>query len=366
MDNRLQAVKQYLDLPFTDQKDLEDLVYLASEICQTPIASITFVDDKKQYPVIGVGNTVESSCEISFCNHTIKQDVILEITDAQNDPRFINNPLVTGDPYIRFYAGVPLVTLDGFTIGSLCVIDQQPKKLTEKQVKGLEILCKQVMHCLEIQRNIEILKDGISAVEQNKELLDQAEIMKKAFYDGCEDLFILLNNNFEIVSYNSSTQNFFTLNGREIKKGKNIVEYLMPENARLVEEMLYKAKAGEAATFEILSNANTNVQSWNKFTVSPTYNSKQQLIGLACIGCNIDEDKMLHEKISLQKSTLSQIAQLHSHQIRHPLTNILGIINLLKQDDFKMTEQYLTYLESASNELDDVIRKVVIDSHQAA
>jgi GAF domain-containing protein len=135
MESRLHAVKEYLDLNFSDLQDLEDLVYIASQICQTPIASITFVDDKKQYPVIGVGNVVESSCEISFCSHTINQEKILEIPDALQDQRFANNPLVTSDPFIRFYAGVPLVNSDGFTIGSLCVIDQQPKKLDEKQVK---------------------------------------------------------------------------------------------------------------------------------------------------------------------------------------------------------------------------------------
>lgn len=135
---RVNTVKSFLDLYLAEEKELENLVYLASEICQTPIASITFVDDKKQYPVVGKGNTIESSCEVAFCNHTIRQASVLEIPDAQNDSVFANNPFVTGDPFIRFYAGAPLITTDGIVIGSLCVIDQQPKKLTESQIKSLK------------------------------------------------------------------------------------------------------------------------------------------------------------------------------------------------------------------------------------
>jgi light-regulated signal transduction histidine kinase (bacteriophytochrome) len=222
------------------------------------------------------------------------------------------------------------------------------------------------MNRLEIQRNVELLKEGISEVEHGRQLLEQAEIMKKAFYDGCEDSFVLLNTNLEIVSYNSSAAELFEKNGKVLQKGKNVLEYLLHDSMNFVRQRLGKALDGENVSFEFFANANTEKQSWNKISVSPTYNSKHDLIGLACIGCNIDEDKILREKIEIQKSTLAQIAQLHSHQIRHPLTNILSIINLLKQDDFKMTEQYISYLESASNELDQVIRKVVNDSHKAA
>src|SRR4051794_12371455 len=157
MNKRLQAVKSYLELNLTDEKELKDLVYLASEICQAPTASITFVDNVMQYPVLFIGNAVETSCDIAFCNHAIQQETILEIPDAVHDDRFVNNPLVTNDPFIRFYAGVPLVTADGSAIGTLCVIDQKPKHLTDKQVRSLEILSKQVMHRLELYQNAKFI-----------------------------------------------------------------------------------------------------------------------------------------------------------------------------------------------------------------
>ena len=366
VDQRLQAVKSYLELMSTNDKTLEEYVYLASEICQSPIASITFVDDKYQYPVVGVGNVIETSCDIAFCNHTIQQTTILEIPDAQLDPRFQNNPLVTGEPFIRFYAGVPLITSDGISIGSLCAIAQEPKKLTDRQIKGLELLSKQVMQRLEMKLNLQRLKESIEEVEHNKALLEQAEIMKTAFYDRCEDYFVLLNSKFEIVYYNSSIENLFIKRNNALQKGKKIIEYLEPPNVPVVQDVLLKAISGETGSIEVLGDVNRERPFWSRFTVSPTYDSNNRLIGIACMGCNIDEEKRQQEEIKLQKLRLSQIAQLHSHDIRHPLTNILAIVDILKQEDFKLTEQYLGYLEHSSKELDAVIRKIVIDSHEAA
>lgn len=366
MDKRLQTVKSYLELSFGKEDELNDLVYLASKICQTPIASVTFVDDKAQHPVIAFGNAVKSSCDVAFCNITIKQQTIFEIRDAQTDPRFVNNPLVRDHPYIRFYAGMPLITTDGFAIGSLCVIDQEPKKLEDHQVKGLEILAKQVMQRLEMRMSLKRLQESIKEVEQSQELLQQAEIMKTAFYDGSEDYFLLLNRRFEVISFNSSIQNLCEKRNNELQKGKQVLEYIKPANFAKVQQILFRARSGETTTFELLADADSQSSSWIKFTVSPAYNSSHELIGIACIGCNIDKEKQQQEQIRVQKVTLSHIAQLHSHQIRHPLTNILGIINILKQENFTMTEEYVGYLETASKELDDIIRKVVVESYVAA
>ena len=366
MDKRLKAVKNYLGLTLLPQSELQDLVYLAAEICQTPIAAINLVDDKMQYPVVHTGNLEETSCDIAFCNHTIRQQNILEIHDAREDVRFSGNPFVTGQPYVRFYAGIPLITSDGNAIGAFCVVDSQPKKLSERQVKSLEILSKQVMHRLEMEMNLQRLNESIREVEQNRELLEQAEIMKSAFYDSSDDYFLLLNKKFEIVSFNPAIRTFFRQRSIEPEKGDKILQYLATNQLPQAREIFQKAKSGETTTVEINGKAWGDTTGWNKFTISPTYNAKKQLIGFACIGYNIDQEKKQQEKIDLQNNILSQIAQLHAHQIRHPLTNILGIINILKEEDFKMTKEYLGFLETASIELDGIIRKVVSDSHKAA
>lgn len=140
----------------------------------------------------------------------------------------------------------------------------------------------------------------------------------------------------------------------------------MSSNVSQVTRFLEKAQKGETNSFEILANPGSENAFWNRFTISPAYNSKKELIGIACIGSNIDKEKRQQEKIEIQHYTLSKIAQVHSHEIRHPLTNILAIIDMLKHEDFRMTEQYIGFLETASKELDQVIRNVVMDSYTAA
>lgn len=126
------------------------------------------------------------------------------------------------------------------------MIDQQPKKLTESQSKSLQILSKQVIRRLELQLSMQVLKDSIVEEQHNKDLLEQAEIMKNAFYDSCEDYFLLLNNQFEIGSFNASSVDFFNkrINGAKLQKGPKIFEYLIPLNVSKVKWFLEKAQEG--------------------------------------------------------------------------------------------------------------------------
>lgn len=365
MIERLQAVKEYLELTFDNEDELQDLVFLAAEICKTSISSITFIDDKRQYPVIGLGPVVESSCEIAFCNKTIQQDNLLEVTDAITDPRFFDNPLVTGSPYIRFYAGMPLVTSQGLTIGTLCVIDMQPKQLNDEQKRSLRILAKQVMQRLETKKNIKLLRDSIEEAKRNAQLLEQAEVMEKTFYNNSGDYFLLLNTSNEIVAYNTAAEELFSRYGKRIRKGRKLLDYLLPSSIETFNKYLLKAKQGECVYFEFLMNEPADNQSWCKIHLNPTYNSTNEFIGIACLGCNIDNDKRLQIRIEQQKTTLTQIARLHSHDIRHPLTNIMGIVNLIKQESYQFNKQYIEYLDTASQELDTVIKKIVMESHEA-
>lgn len=365
MVKRLQAVKEYLELTYDNENELQDLVFLAAEICKTPISSITFIDDVKQYPVVGQGTVVESSCEIAFCNQTIQQSSLLEVTDASTDSRFSNNPLVTGNPHIRFYAGMPLVTAQGLTIGTLCVIGQKPQKLSEEQKKSLQILSKQVMQRLETKRNIQLLKYSIEEATRNQQLIEQAEVMKKAFYDNSNDYFLLINSSYEIVAFNAATEQLCARYGRSIAKGDKLLDYVSPASVDKFKYLLSKASAGESVYFEYLMNEAQDDESWCKIFFNPTYNSLNELIGISCIGCNLDKDKELQNTINQQKTTLAQIAKLHSHEIRHPLTNIMGLVSLIKQESFRFNEQYISYLDQASQELDSVIKKIVLNSYEA-
>lgn len=166
---RLEALKQYRILDTPSEQSYDDITALAAFICDVPIALISLVDADRQWFKSKVGLAVnETSRDVSFCAHAILDQRMLVINDALQDKRFIDNPLVTCAPGIRFYAGVPLVTPEGHSIGTLCVIDHQPRELSEPQIKMLEALARQVVMQLEQKR--------ISA--QLAEALDKIELME--------------------------------------------------------------------------------------------------------------------------------------------------------------------------------------------
>ncbi len=144
--NRLQALLEYNILDSEIEEEFERITELISIICETPISLVTLIDEDRQWFKSKRGLDVVQTARIdSFCQYTIMDQSIMEVGDATQDPRFKNNPYVIGNPKIRFYAGSPLIDPDGHALGSLCVISPEPKKLTSKQKKALEILSKEVV-----------------------------------------------------------------------------------------------------------------------------------------------------------------------------------------------------------------------------
>ncbi len=149
---RLQALYQYDVLDTDAERVFDDLTKLASQICDTPICLISLVDPDRQWFKSKVGlDAQQTNREIAFCSHAILQDELFEIPNALDDERFFDNPLVTGAPDIRFYAGMPLKTPNGLNIGTLCVISDKPKKLNQLQRNTLEVLSREVISQLELR-----------------------------------------------------------------------------------------------------------------------------------------------------------------------------------------------------------------------
>ena len=138
-------------LDTAEEQAYDDITRLAADVCGTPIALISLMDNKRQWFKSRVGLQIrETPRENSFCSHAAKipQEVMI-VPDASKDERFVNHPLVTADPKIRFYAGAPLLTQDGDVIGTICVIDTTPRSLDGKQLEALQFMAQQVMVMLE-------------------------------------------------------------------------------------------------------------------------------------------------------------------------------------------------------------------------
>ena len=157
---RMRMLRLYRILDSGAEKAFDELTQLASAICETPIALITLVDEHRQWFKSRVGlNVPQTARDVAFCAHAIRQDDELFIVeDASKDSRFADNPLVTSDPSIRFYAGAPLTVADGISLGTLCVIDRVPRTLTEPQLNALRVLRRAVVGQLELRRALADLR----------------------------------------------------------------------------------------------------------------------------------------------------------------------------------------------------------------
>jgi diguanylate cyclase (GGDEF)-like protein len=172
---RLDALGEYNIMDSLPEQAYEDLAKLAATICGTPIALVTLLDDHRQWFKAKVGLEVdETPRSQAFCAHAImKPDDVMTVEDAALDDRFAGNPLVVGDPHIRFYAGAPIVTPTGEALGTVCVIDREPRQLTENQLEALRILSREIVVQLELRHSIATLERAALDQEQYVQRLQE-------------------------------------------------------------------------------------------------------------------------------------------------------------------------------------------------
>jgi diguanylate cyclase (GGDEF)-like protein len=171
---RLAALESFNILDTPAEREYDDIVLLASQICNTPIAVISLIDEDRQWFKARIGlDDEETPRDQAFCAHAILEPrKTMIVTDTTADDRFSDNPLVTSDPSIRFYAGTPLRTHDDMALGTLCVIDRRPRELNDAQIAALEALGRQLSLRLELRRTTEMLRKANEALE-NLSLTDE-------------------------------------------------------------------------------------------------------------------------------------------------------------------------------------------------
>ncbi len=161
-DKRLNALGTYHILDTLPEKEFDAITRLASYICKTPIALVSFIDAERQWIKSSVGTDArEMPRADAFCYHAILDDKILEISDVLEDDAFRQNPFIINDPQIRFYAGVPLIDPSGYRLGALCVMDMVPRKLADEQLTALHTLADQVMTHLILRKQKEIILESL-------------------------------------------------------------------------------------------------------------------------------------------------------------------------------------------------------------
>jgi len=179
---RLSALQKYQILDSLPEQEYDDLTIIIAQICDVPIALVSLIDSDRQWFKSHQGlDTTETPRSQAFCNHAILQPKeVMVVPNALEDSRFAGNPLVVGDPAIRFYAGAPLVTSDGFALGTLCVIDKVPREITPVQINALQALSRQVIAQLELRYQSGQLQQEIKLREEATSLVSAKNIELEA------------------------------------------------------------------------------------------------------------------------------------------------------------------------------------------
>jgi|GEM_PF-1930833 len=221
---RLAALRSYDVLDTPAEAVFDDITQLAAHSCDMPIALISLIDETRQWFKSKVGlDVAETPREVAFCEYAIEDDEILEVADARKDPRFCDNPLVTGAPGIRFYAGAPLHTSEGHNLGTVCVIDRKPGKLSPAQRASLVSLARQVVLQLELRRALaesEQARNAANAAARRSHELEQtqrkAEQFMRATIDALQDNIAIVDNSGTIIDVNHAWTEFARANAAPV------------------------------------------------------------------------------------------------------------------------------------------------------
>ena len=181
---RLKALDSYSILDSLPEEDYDSLTRISAQICNTPISLVSLIEEKRQWHKSHYGTDIcELEREFAFCTHAmLKPSEVMVIEDALLDDRFADNPVVASFPFVRFYAGVPLVDKEGHALGTLCVIDVKPNRLNQDQIDSLKALAKQVMNLLESRKDNILLKKTLKVLETKNLQLEEFN------YIACHDL----------------------------------------------------------------------------------------------------------------------------------------------------------------------------------
>ncbi|MER0442857.1 PAS domain S-box protein [Emticicia sp. W12TSBA100-4] len=295
---RLEALLDYNVLDTLSEEDFDNITQLASYICQTPIALITLLDDKRQWFKSRIGFTEsETPREISFCQYAIMDDNIFEVQNALEDEKFKNNPFVTGSPDIRFYAGAPLTTPDGFNIGTLCVIDNVPKILDNEQKKALSTLAKSVIVQLELKKkNLELKNEVDKLAKKALETITLELNSYKSALDLTSSVVITDNNG--IITFVNDATCIVSKYSREELIGQNIRilnSGFHPKD--FFTDLWQTITAGLVWKKEVKNRAKDGKSYWADTTIVPFLDEKGKTIRYVSISQNISKQKISENKL---------------------------------------------------------------------
>jgi PAS domain S-box-containing protein len=343
--NRLEELLSYKILDTPPEKTLNDFTEIAAAICDTPIALISILDDKRQWFKAKIGLKVkETPIEDSFCQYALDEpEEVMIVNDSQTDHRFINNPLVTGDPHIRFYAGAPLVTPKGNVLGTICTIDKKPKKITDKQKKALSLLSRKVMDHFNTTRDINKNQKIVARnAERLKHIIDHAPGAIFQFeMDRAENMSILF-----------ISQGIFKLyptldTATEEVTAQMIFNAIHPEDLPNVQQSIQSSfKHLHKWVVEYRVMMKDHSVAWHKVKANP-HRKKNGSVEWYGTVQNVTSRKEYED-------AMEKMAFDISHILRRPVSTLMGLANIIETDrkiDEEKLKNYVRFIKVVSEEM---------------
>jgi PAS domain S-box-containing protein len=299
---RLDALRDLEILDTAPEPEFDDLALIASQICGTPISLITLVDRDRQWFKSKIGiEAKETSRDVAFCSHAILQRGLFVVSDVMDDPRFSANPLVTADPKIRFYAGAPIRTSDGHAVGTLCVLDRTPRKLTGEQENALRALARQVEAQLELRRRL------LQERKEAGEALHDKEVSVKVLVDQMPAVLWSVDRDLRFTSFmGAGLAGIGQESGQFI--GQTLYDYFgisEPDFRPIAAHR--KALSGSSVSYEVQWKGRTFAAH-----VEPLRHTDETIKGVIGSALDITKqktvEKELEKSVSLLKATLDSTA----------------------------------------------------------
>jgi PAS domain S-box-containing protein len=315
---RVQILKKYNLLDVDINELFDDIVILATEVCDKPFAMISFIDGDKQWVTSQVGSFPNKTPrEKTFCAHTVNQTDVFEITNTLVDERTKQNEWVVEAPNIRFYAGVPLVNSDKQILGTLCVLDTKPNTLNKQQKTMLKLLAKDVVSQLELRR-------------KNYELSKLTNLYQMITQTN-SDLIFAKDSDFKILYANSAFLSLYPEETRNKVIGYTTLEEYSEEEAEafLVQDKL-AFEQGKTETMEKIAFPSGDIRTL--FTIKTRFKDNEGKAYILGVARDVTEREALIEMLKKSNADLDEFAYIASHDLKAPLNAIKRLVSWIEED----------------------------------
>ncbi len=348
---RIRELLDYKVLDTPSEKELDEIAFLTSVICNKPVGLVSLVDKDRNWLKAKYGSDLtETPRSEAFCPHTFSNpDDVMIIKDALEDDRVKNSTMVLGGPGIRFYAGAPLVSPNGYVLGALCVVDTVPGDLNADQKKALKILASRVMNYLNTRKVM---------LNQQDMITDNEEILSNITNEAPGVLFKFHLNrqqfNLNFVSNGVGDLDDAVTPNSLLNNPKSFLDIVYSADKKMVNRKLMRAAmTQESFSFEFRIDDPDNGMQWY-LAKGSAHQDRQGPVWYGTI-------QNITQQLEFKKA-MDQISFDISHILRSPVTNLLGLSNIIEMERSNLTEEklreYSEYIQTVSKELDMFTRNL--------